>query len=109
MLDRRDIAQQRRDREYDLLKHVSTLNVAALVLFIALVEDFRPTAEVAATAPVGALTFFGVSLLLSVLGLVFTPFEETWDRVFAWLFVVPACVAFLMGMGLAVIVSFTLL
>ena len=64
--------QEHRDRLFDLLKHVSTLNVAALVLTLALLRDFDPPVY----APEAPLLFFGGSLLLSMLGLAAAP----WGR-----------------------------
>jgi hypothetical protein len=57
----REEVRQRRD--FDLLKHVSTLNVISLVLVEALLKD------VAAPPPVA---LFGISLLIAMIGLFLT-------------------------------------
>ena len=65
-----------RDRNFDLLKHVSTLDLAALVLFAALIQNFAKAllAGVNLVPSTGALLMFGLSLLFSVLGLLLFPF-----------------------------------
>ncbi len=108
MPDREDEARQRSDRDYDLLKHFSTLNVAALILLIALVEDFRPTANVASSAPRSVVFAFGASLILSMSGLLLmTLLDESEHRspMFRSLLIVPAGLSFLVGMAVAVTIG----
>jgi hypothetical protein len=80
-----------RERLFDLLKHVSTLNVAALVLTLALLQDFPPTGlhPVVEDMP---LAVFGVSLLASMFGPAFAP----WNRPPGVLAAVAITVSYLM-------------
>jgi hypothetical protein len=71
MADQEAQEKERRDRIFDLLKHVSTLNVAALVLVLALLRDFNPI--ILPGAEVVPLLFFGGSLLISMFGLFLPP------------------------------------
>jgi hypothetical protein len=95
-----------RDRSFDLLKHVSTLNLAALVLLLALIENYREVllAGLSIGPSTGALLMFGLSLLLSVLGLILFTFIRC-------LFVVPylvvvSYVLFFVGVALAVFFTY---
>jgi uncharacterized membrane protein len=56
------------ENSLDLLKHISTLNVAALILFLALIRDFGAEGS-RPGVPTMVLVFFGVSLSLSVFGM----------------------------------------
>ncbi len=72
---REDREKEHRDRLFDLLKRISTLNVAALVLILALLRDFSPTVGTPGVEKV-PLVFFRGSLLISMSGLFFAPLDE---------------------------------
>jgi hypothetical protein len=66
--------REREQRDFELLRHVSTLNVATVVLLAALLRDFSPERlrTDTPTLPFAALGCFGVSLLLGMGGLLYT-------------------------------------
>lgn len=86
-------------RDLELLKHVSTLNVATLVLLAALVRDFSPS-----SAAVGGskwvLVAFGVSLVLSLIGLGTTLQGRSGTSMVRAL-ILSACFFFLLGLVVA--------
>jgi hypothetical protein len=90
-------------RDLELLKHVSTLNVATLVLLAALVRDFSPS-----SATVGGskwvLLAFGVSLLLSLFGLGTTLQGRSGTNIVR-AFIISAYGVFLLGLGVALGIS----
>jgi hypothetical protein len=95
-----------RDRWVDLLKHVSTLNVAAMVLFLALLTDFGEVRGFSFLIPVLSLFCFGASLLTAMGGGL--AWVALWPSVFeksARFVVVMAYVLFSAGMIWAVIVA----
>jgi hypothetical protein len=100
VVDQEERDRERRDRAFELLKHVSTLNLAALVLFLALVDSFRQTllAGGSTGTTTWALALLGVSLLLSLLGLLL--FQV--GPLLRFIFVVTSYASFGIGVGLAV-------
>ena len=63
--------EQRQQRDFEMLKHMSTLDVAALVLLLALVRDFSP-ARIRTDPPILTLVtllLFFASLLCAIGGL----------------------------------------
>jgi hypothetical protein len=99
------------DRRVDLLKHVSTLNVAALVLFLTLLRDFR-AGNIVPGVPTATLILFGISLLAAMAGLFIsvgasagTRNRQFYDAVVGWT-LVASYGTFFAGLSLAVFLGF---
>ena len=90
-------------RDLELLKHVSTLNVATLVLLAALVRDFSPE-----TATIGIskwpLVAFGISMVVSIIGLGLTLQGRSGTRLVRF-FIIAAYALFLLGLALALLIG----
>ena len=84
----------------DLAKHVSTLSLAALVLFLALVDSFRQTliAGGPTTMTTGALLQLGASLVLSVLGLLLFRFGSLLHSILVVISYAAFCLSMMVAM-----------
>jgi hypothetical protein len=91
--------EERQKRDFELLKHVSTLNIISLVLVQALLED--------ANAPLlPPVIVFSISLLLAMSGLTLTNIVG-WDAgKFVRVLTAFSYLAFLLGLTSAVLVPF---
>jgi hypothetical protein len=99
--------RQLQQRDFDLLKHISTLNVASLVLLLALIKDFSPKAirEDPPTLTLWAVFLFFGSLLLGILGLCFILFKQQGAALFIRFLATLCYVVFFAGWCLAFIVG----
>ena len=66
--DEQEREKERQQRDFELLKHISTLNVATIVLLLTIARDFTPGRQTA--LPLGTLLLFYVSLLCAMIALV---------------------------------------
>ena len=71
--DREEQRREYRDRVFEILKHMSTLNVATMILLVALLQDFSPEGQLRPDVPSIAVVMFGISLLISMFALFFFP------------------------------------
>jgi len=98
--------REKRDRVFEILKHASTLNVATLILLVALLRDFSPEGVVPG-APSFAVGLFGISLLVSVFALGFFPLSSIDRRldVFLYLSAFASLMIFLTGVFFALVIG----
>jgi hypothetical protein len=66
--EEREREKERQQRDFELLKHISTLNVATIVLLLTIARDFSPKAPT--TLPLGTVLLFYASLLCAMIALV---------------------------------------
>jgi hypothetical protein len=95
--------KQRQQRDFDLLKHVSTLDVATIVLVLAVPEAFAPPTQRPEPTglPLFALILFFLSLLCAMVGLfVYVWIGWTAGRGVRYLTII-SCLLFLGGLGAA--------
>lgn len=100
---RDELEREMRDRTFDLLKHVSTLNVAALVLILALLGDFTPKGILPGVEEL-PLVCFGVSLIFSMFGLFFAPLGWLSEGI-VFLATLLSFATFMVGMFLTVLIG----
>ncbi len=98
--------RESRDRVFEILKHVSTLNVATMILLVALLRDFPPQGLVPGV-PSSAVVLFGISLLVSVFALGFFPLSSIDRRldVFLYLSAFASLMIFLVGVFFALVIG----